>query len=68
MRRRQLGGNKNIRLGLIPIPTGIFLELTGNAHFAVKVSRFMNKKHEAAILSVNLLSLGVIYLWIEVQK
>lgn len=41
MRRKQLGGNKNIRLGLIPIPAGIFLELTGNAYFAVKVSRFL---------------------------
>lgn len=39
--RKQLGGNRFIRLGRIPIPVGIFLELTGRAYISVSVSTHM---------------------------
>ena len=38
MKKRQLGGTKYIRIGLIKIPAGIFLKITGEATATVSVS------------------------------
>jgi len=43
MRKRQLGSTKYIRLGIIPISVGMFLELTGKATASLTVSKFCSK-------------------------
>lgn len=42
MKKKQLGGNKSIRLAAISIPAGIFLELTGQANIGVSVRLLFN--------------------------
>lgn len=38
MKDKQLGGTKYIRIGVIKLPAGIFLGMTGQANAAVSVS------------------------------
>ncbi len=38
MKEKQLGGTKYIRFGMIKLPAGIFLKITGEATATVSVS------------------------------